>query len=93
MNREELNNKKIESIKTQLKLNGELGQLRIINTLENRIIRREAKGLDSDELVSHAMLIAENLGIEISRSTGEPMNATGRNRNIPVPFENLGEDE
>ena len=86
MNREELNNKKIESVKTQLKLNGEMGQVGIIETLE-------ARGLDSDELVSHAMLIAENLGIHISRSTGEPMNATGRNRNIPVPFENVGEDE
>ena len=86
MNREELNNKKIESVKTQLKLNSEMELVGFIEALE-------ARGLPSASLASHAMMIAERLGIEISRSTGEPMNATGRNRNIPVPFENLGEDE
>ena len=86
MNREELNNKKIESVKTQLKLNGEMEQVGIIEALETW-------GVHSASIVSQAMLIAESLGIEISRSTGEPMDATSRNRNIPVPFENLGEDE
>ena len=49
---------------------GEMGQVEIIETLE-------ARGVGSDALASHARLMAENLGIPISRSTGQNMNMKG----------------
>lgn len=72
-----LNETKLNSVREALLQRGELGQVRIINTLENAMIYREARGLDSDEVISQAMLVGEQLGIHISRSTGEIINVKG----------------
>lgn len=53
----------VNTVKEALAQMGEMGQVGIMETLE-------ARGVGSNALAIHARLIAENLGIPISRSTG-----------------------
>jgi hypothetical protein len=64
--RRKLDETMINTVKEALTQMGEMGQVGIMETLE-------ARGVGSDALASHAMLIAENLGIPVSRSTGQNM--------------------
>tara|TARA_Y100000592_G_C5456096_1_gene311429 strand:- start:1217 stop:1486 length:270 start_codon:yes stop_codon:yes gene_type:complete len=64
---EELNNKKIESVKRGLTLMGETASLAIIEDLESGNPPRDA-------LFNHSMLTAESFGINISKSTGKLLN-------------------
>ena len=53
----------VNTVKEALTQMGEMGQVALMETLEGR-------GMASDALASLARIMAENLGIPISRSTG-----------------------
>lgn len=68
--RRKLDETTVNTVKEALIQMGEMGHVEIMETLE-------ARGMGSDALAPHARLIAENLGIPISRSTGQNMNMKG----------------